>query len=95
MINMNTSIKILKDIGLLSLYLLILTALGLSIDYFIVTYNLLGWLTSLFSIAKFFTKSIAFMWDTTTMWRVVGLVMSLEIVWWGYLAAVGVIKWFK
>jgi len=69
--------------------------LGDGINYFIETYGLFDWLTAFFSILKFFTKQIDFMWDTTTMWLAISIVLSAEIIYWVYKTSIGLIKWFK
>lgn len=92
---MNITIKILKDIGLLTLFLSIITGLGYALNSLIDSYNLFGWLTELFSLMKYFSSSIDFMWNTAVMWQVIGYILAIEILWWGYLASVAIIKWFK
>lgn len=87
--------KTIKDIMLVSVFVIALKLLGDGINYFIDKYNLFGWLTDFFSILKFFTKAIDFMWDTSTMWAAITIVLGIEVVHWGYIATMGLIKWFK
>jgi len=85
------TVKILRDIALVSVFITLLIAVGNGINYIIPWH----WLTDLFSILKFFTEQINFMWDTTSMWTIISMVLGLEIIFWSFTAGVTVIKWFK
>lgn len=82
---------ILRDIGLISLFIILLTALGVGINAVVPWI----WLTNMFSIIKFFSSQIDFLWDTTTMWTITGLIFGIEIIKWSFKAGITVIKWFK
>lgn len=85
------TVKILRDVALVSVFITLLLALGNGLNYVIPW----QWLTYMFSILKFFSSQISFMWDVTSMWTVVSMVLGLEIIFWSFTAGTTVIKWFK
>ncbi len=85
------TVKILRDVALVSVFVTLLTILGNGINYVIPWH----WLVDMFSILKFFTSQISFMWDTMSMWTIISIVLGLEIIFWAFTAGVTVIKWFK
>jgi len=85
------TVKILRDVALVSVIITLLIAVGNGINY-VIPWN---WLTDLFSIMKFFNSQISFMWDTTSMWTIISMVLGLEIIFWAFTAGITVIKWFK
>jgi len=92
---MNIFIKILKDIAILGVFITVLTLLGNYIDSLIYQYSLFGWLEAMFSMLKFFANSISFMWDTETMWQIIGYIISIEVAYWVFLAGFSIVKFFK
>lgn len=88
---MNLTFKTIKDIALLSLFVSLAVGLGYSLN------ALIPWhyLTSFFSILKYFTAQIDFMWNTVLMWYSVSLILSAEILYIAWPLGRSFIAWFK
>lgn len=80
----NTIILIGAVIGALVLF-------GNAINYLIPW----QWLTAFFSILKYFSNAIDFMINTTQLWLAVGMVISVEFLYWGFHATMAIIKKLK
>lgn len=88
---MSITLKTFKDIALLSLYVSLAVGLGWSLN------ALIPWsyLTIFFSILKYFTAQINFMWNTSLMWSCVSVVLSAEIIYVSWPLIRSLIAWFK
>jgi len=84
-------IKILKDIGLLSLVIVALGAVGIAISSYI------PWVyfTYFFAIMRNTTEILDVILNMTAVWAAFGLTLLLETFLWGFKGAMVVIYWFK
>lgn len=90
---MNEVVKILKNIALISIVILMLSGLGTLINNAIG----IGWdyLTDFFSIIKRTVNIIDFMWDTDTLWLLIGINLTIQIILVSYDATITIINRFS
>lgn len=90
---MSEIIKILKNIALITIIVLMLSGLGTLINNAIG----IGWnyLIDFFSIIKRAVNIIDFMWDTTTLWTLVGIQLLIQVILITYEATLTIINRFS
>jgi len=84
-------INILKNIGLVGVVILILTALGTAINAIVPW----AWLTDFFTLLRHLTDLIDFTWDTSTMWTIVGLSMTIFVAEWVFRAGITAVDYLR
>lgn len=88
---MNILIKLLKDIGLLSLAIIALGLVGAALNALIPWI----WLTYFFVIIRTSAELFGFMIDLPTLYTTTGLLLTAYGFYWVWRASFLVIKWYK
>jgi len=88
---MNPTINILKQVGLISLTITAMGTVGVVLNNFIPWV----WLTNFFIIMRHLLPLIDFMFDTTTLLTLLGIMLTVQIALWAWKGSNLVIDWFK
>lgn len=83
--------KLVNTIILIGAIISALVLFGNALNYLIPW----QWLTYFFSILKYFSGVIDFMIDTATLWQAVGMVLAVEVIYWGFHATMAIVKKLK
>jgi len=84
-------IKLLKTISMITLLITALSVLGGAINSFFAW----DWLTSFFGIIRSYASVFDFMFDTTTLWILVGYSFLIEASIWLLRGTILIIRYFK
>lgn len=87
---MNELVKILRVLGIITLGIAALSILGAAVNAIIPW----QWITDFFSIIKHFANIADFMWDTTTLFILISLSLSILIAYWLFKGTMAVIRYF-
>jgi len=84
-------VNILKNITVIVFVVGILEAIGLTINA-IIPWN---YLTTTFSVIRYFLNIFSFIWDTDTLILLIGISFSIQVSIWTYKAGLIVVNFFK
>jgi len=86
----NSIISFLKSVAFIPVLLGAMLALGYAIN----TLVPFEYLTIFFGIIRRFGSVFDFIWDTTTLWLLVGLRLQIEVVYWLFRGTITLLTFF-